>query len=185
MASPPSGLAGSPSLSRLLADLPLVAAAWLLSIGIDFLLHGGLLARLYLRPEPFLLPPGSAFARIPLGYLSFLILSVGLWWLLCTGRIRGGREGLRLGLLAGAVTWGGFLLGLFSISTAPPGLLVGWWAGQSVELGAAGAVMGAGFAATSRRPIYLCIAGLLFLCVVVTVALQSVGWAPPMEAVSR
>ena len=55
-----------------------IVAAWLLSIAFDFLLHGGVLARLYLSDSPFLLPPESALARIPLGYLSFLILTVGL-----------------------------------------------------------------------------------------------------------
>ncbi len=59
-----------------------VAAAWVLSVGFDLFLHAGLLARLYLEPSPFLLPPQEAFRRIPFGYLAFLGLTLALYWLL-------------------------------------------------------------------------------------------------------
>lgn len=170
------------------SHLALVAAAWLLSIGIDFLLHAGLLARLYLRDEPFLLPADLAFARIPAGYLSFLVLTGALWWLLRRTDARGFAPGVRAGLVFGAVAWGAFLLGLWSISTAPADLLAGWWMGQSLELGAAGGVLGAGLAATARaerRRIYLRVVALVVACIVVTVLLQSVGWAPAMDTVGR
>jgi len=49
--------------------------AWFAALGVDFLAHGGLLARLYAEPEPFLLPPRELFARIPLGYAAFGILT--------------------------------------------------------------------------------------------------------------
>src|SRR5690606_36135025 len=45
----------------------------------DLFLHGGLLARLYVGPSPFLLPADDAFRRIPFGYLTFLILTISLW----------------------------------------------------------------------------------------------------------
>lgn len=115
-----------------------MAAAWALSIGIDLFLHAGLLARLYVEPSPFLLPAQDAFRRIPLGYLTFLILTVGLFWLLRRLRIRGFTAGFRLAAVAGAVVWGAPVLGLYSISTANPGLLIGWWIGQTVELSVAG-----------------------------------------------
>lgn len=47
--------------------------SWLSMLGFDFFLNAGLLARLYLEPSPFLLPPAEAFRRIPIGYLSFLL----------------------------------------------------------------------------------------------------------------
>jgi len=56
-----------------------VGAAWVLSLGFDLFLHAGLLARLYVEPGPFLLPPMVAFRRIPLGYLSFLVLTLSLY----------------------------------------------------------------------------------------------------------
>ena len=54
----------------------LTLLSWLAMIGVDFLLHAGLLASWYVEPHPFLLPPTAAFARIPLGYMSFLGLAV-------------------------------------------------------------------------------------------------------------
>src|SRR5947209_7534433 len=48
--------------------------AWLAMIGLDFFLHGGLLAGLYTAPAAFLLPPAQAFSRIPLGYAGFFLL---------------------------------------------------------------------------------------------------------------
>jgi hypothetical protein len=66
-----------------------IAAAWVLSIGIDLFLHAGLLAHLYVEPSPFLLPAEDAFRRIPLGYLTFLMLTIGLFWLLRRLQVRG------------------------------------------------------------------------------------------------
>ncbi|NNE70810.1 MAG: hypothetical protein HKN29_10675, partial [Rhodothermales bacterium] len=57
-------------------------------------------------------------------------------------------------------------------------LLLAWWVGQSLELGAAGSVLGAGLAGFSRRKIYLRVAGLVVLCLVATIGLQIAGWAP-------
>ena len=77
-------------------DLGLILAAWLLSLGIDFLLHAGILARLYVLESPFLLPPESAFARIPLGYFTFLVLTVALWWLIALLGARGAARGFKV-----------------------------------------------------------------------------------------
>ena len=172
----------SPRLSR---DLGLVLAAWLLSLGIDFFLHAGALAQLYAQQSAFLLSPQAAFARIPLGYASFLVLTLGLWWLCSALEVRGARRGLTLGLVTGGIVWGGLLLGLYSISTAPVDLLVGWWLGQTVELGAAGAVIGAGKGVARRRRIYLWIALVVLALVVATVVIQALGWAPAMETVGE
>ena len=59
-------------------DVSLVLAAWALSLGFDFFLHGGLLARLYARDSAFLLPPESAFARIPAPAHSIAICWVSM-----------------------------------------------------------------------------------------------------------
>ena len=63
---------------RQLISLTLIA--WLAMLGFDFFLHAGLLAGLYVEPSPFLLPPLSAFALIPVGYAAFLLSSVLLVW---------------------------------------------------------------------------------------------------------
>jgi hypothetical protein len=173
---PPPG-----NVPNLRSDIGLIVSAWLLSVGIDFLLHGGILARLYFRESPFLLPAESAFARIPVGYFTFLVLTVSLWWLLGVLGTVGGFRGFRTGLLAGAVTWGALVLGLYSITTAPVDLLVAWWLGQSIELGAAGAVIGAGRKVAGRKRIHVTVAVVIIGCLVVTIVLQTLGWAPAME----
>lgn len=160
-----------------------IVAAWILSIGIDVFLHGGLLARLYVEPSPFLLSAEEAFRRIPLGYLTFLILTVGLFWLLRRLGIRGFSAGFRLGALAGAVVWGALVVGLYSISTARPSLLLGWWIGQSVELGFAGGVLGAVANGVPVKRVWVAVAVGLVVLAAATVALQSLGLAPAMKVV--
>jgi hypothetical protein len=66
-------------------------------LGFDFLLHAGLLAGLYLQPSPFLLPPVTALALIPAGYLSFLLLAVLLVWLMRRLKLAGWRAGAIFG----------------------------------------------------------------------------------------
>lgn len=161
--------------------LPTVLIAWFLSLGIDLFLHGGLFARLYLTSSPFVLPADQAFRRIPLGYLTFLLLTAALFWFCRRLDVRGIRAGWTHGIGLGVVLWGALVLGLYSISTANVPLLAAWWAGQTVELGAAGGVIG-GIAAgvTVRRMLFrvtLIVAALLVL----TIALQSFGLAPPMR----
>lgn len=158
-----------------------ITAAWVLSLGFDLLLHGGLLARVYARQEPFLLPADEAFARIPLGYLAFLGLTVALYWLLSRLGVRGAMAGFRFGILSGAVVWGALALGLYSISTASATLLGGWWAGQALELGLAGAVLGAWAAGVRPRRIWSIVAMAVVTCIILTIALQSLGFAPAMR----
>lgn len=160
-----------------------VAAAWVLSVGFDLLLHGGLLARLYAEPQPFLLAPEEAFRRIPLGYLTFLILTVALDWLLRRLGIRGATSGLRYGLLAGAVVWGALAIGLVSISTATPAILAAWWIGQSIELALAGAVLGAAAQGVRLKRLWAIVAVAVLACLAATVLLQSLGYAGPMEVI--
>jgi hypothetical protein len=160
-----------------------VGAAWVLSLGFDLFLHAGLLAKLYIEAGPFLLQPEVAFRRIPLGYLSFLVLTVSLYWLFhCLG-IRGVASGLRHGAIVGSVVWGALAIGLYSISTAALPLLVGWWIGQSIELGLAGAVLGTAAAGVSLKRIWIAVALAVFGCIVGAVVLQNLGVAPAMRPV--
>lgn len=155
-----------------------VVAAWVLAIGVDLFLHGGLLARLYLTPNAFLLPPSEAFRRIPLGYLAFFLLTCGLAWLFQRLAVRGAAAGFRVGLGAGALAWGAFLLGLASITRAAPSLLAGWWVGQTLELGLSGAVVGAAAAGVPRRRLWGRVGFAVLVFVALTILLQSLGFAP-------
>lgn len=158
--------------------IPSIAAAWILSVGFDLFLHGGLLASLYAEPSPFLLPPAEAFRRIPLGYAAFLVLTAALDRLFRRLGVRGTTAGFRFGAAAGAVVWGALAIGLYSISTATLPLLAGWWAGQAVELGLAGAVLGAAADRVPLKRIWARVAAAVIAFVVATVVLQSLGLAP-------
>lgn len=158
-----------------------IAAAWVLSVGFDLFLHGGVLARVYAAPSPFLLPAEDAFRRIPLGYFAFLGLTAALFWLLRRLDVRGTLAGFRYGAAAGAVVWGALSVGLFSISTASVSLLAGWWIGQTIELGLAGGVLGAAASGVPLKRIWWIVAASVAALVMVTVALQSLGLAPPMK----
>jgi hypothetical protein len=157
--------------------------AWLAVIGFDFLLHGGLLARLYSEPSPFLLPPEQAFARIPLGYLSFLVFQVFLVWLIVRLGISGWRTTFMFGMMVGGLIWAALVLGLLSIASAPPLLMLGWFAGQAVEAGIGASV--AALALATERPGRLVFQVLLFMlgAIVLTIVLQSLGLAPAARTV--
>jgi len=153
----------------------LTLIAWLSMLGFDFLLHAGLLAGLYLHPSPFLLPPLTAFKLIPLGYLSFLPLTVLLVWLMIRLQLSGWRQGAFFGLKLGGLTWGAFVLGLLSISTASYSLLFGWFIGQTVELAIAGAVIGSGLAGMRLRRLFGMVTVFVLLSVITVLILQSLG----------
>lgn len=159
----------------------LTLLAWLSMIGLDFFLHAGVLARLYVAPSPFLLPPDRAFILIPVGYLSFLGVAVLVVWLMARFGIQGWRQGAVFGLQLGALSGGAFILGLLSISTAPPALLAGWFFGQAVELGMAGMVAGSGFAVPQLGRLFLKVVALVIGAFVLTVVLQTIGLAPAVS----
>ena len=154
-------------------------------ISVDFLLHAGLLARLYLRAGPFLLGPEKAFSLIPLGYAGLLLLAISLSWLTPHFGVRGFIQGFLFGLRFGALLWGALVLGLASISTAPLGLLVGWFVGQVLELAIAGGVMGSALAGRSIKSLTVRVALLFIGALLLTLALQALGLAPALKVVSQ
>ncbi len=169
---------GPPQWRRLIAIALLV---WIAMIGLDFFMHAGLLARLYTEPSPFLLPPSRAFALIPLGYLSFLLLAILIIWLARRLRIHTAGAGFLFGLELGAIIWGAFTLGLASISTANPPLLAGWFIGQAIELGVGGAVAGSALGGRPLKSVLLRVLALAIAAFVLSIALQAAGWAPAVR----
>jgi hypothetical protein len=159
----------------------LIAIAWLAMLGLDFLLHAGLLAGLYLQAGPFLLPPLTAFQLIPIGYLSFFLPAILLAWLMRRLNLTGWRAGAIFGLKVGGLTWGAFVLGLLSISTASISLLVGWFFGQTLEMALAGAVIGSGLAGMRLRRLFGIVIVFLLLSVITVIILQSVGVVPTIR----
>lgn len=158
--------------------VPTVLLAWFLCLGADLFLHGGLLARFYAASSPFLLVAEAAFRRIPFGYVAILVLVGGLFWLCRRLNVRGVRSGWWHGFVAGIVVWGGLALGLYSITTAGGRLLAGWWLGQAVELGLAGAAMGALASGVPLWRAWLWVVAAVIALIALTVALQTMGLAP-------
>ena len=163
-------------------SVKLILLSWLAMLGFDFLLHGGLLAGFYVRPSPFLLSPMEAFRRIPLGYLSTLIIAGFLLWLFLRVNVRGWREGLKAGAAIGGAIWFSLALGMYSISTADPTLLVGWAAGGTLEIAYAGAVLGYGMEFQSLKKPFVIVSLTTIGFVILTLVMQSVGFAPAIQA---
>ena len=159
----------------------IVLLGWLAMLGFDFFLHSGLLARLYVQDSPFLLRPAQAFALIPFGYLSFLLMSGTLTWLMVGMDVHDGREGALFGLKLGTLVWGALVLGLASISTAGLDLLAGWFVGQVAELALAGYFVGSALRGSSLKRLFRNVIALLVLFAVVTIVLQSFGIAPSIR----
>ena len=162
-----------------------VFLSWLAVLGLDFFIHGGILARLYQEPSPFLLSPEQAFKLIPFGYLSFLLTSVIIVWLMLRIKIQGRRAGLIFGLKLGALMGGASILGLLSISTARLVLLIGWSLGQVVEMGLAGLVA-VEFLET-ERPGRLLVYVLIFILItfIITLIMQNTGLAPAARIIGQ
>lgn len=149
--------------------------AWLAMLGFDFFLHAGALAGIYTRESQFLLPPLEAFRRIPVGYLSFLIVAIFLVWLSVSLEIRSIKDGLLLGLGVGLVMWASFALGMYSITTAQPITLISWAVGQTVEMSFAGGIIGLALHHGKLRKAFLVALISSILLVLVTIVLQSLG----------
>lgn len=168
------------STRRLVGDTLLALIAVL---GFDFLLHGGILARLYAEPHPFLLSPEDAFRLIPLGYLSFLLFVILLVWLLVRLKIRGWSAGLLFGLKVGGLIWASVALGLLTISTASPTLMLGWFVGQTLEAGLAGMVAAEGLVTARPGRLIANVVGFIVVVFIVTLILQATGLAPAARVV--
>jgi hypothetical protein len=159
----------------------LLLAMLLAAIGVDIVLHAGFLHRFYLQPDPFLLPPKRAFQLIPLGYTAFVIILGYMLWLMARLKVAGASSGFSFALVFGAAFWGAGVLGLLSISTANPWLMLGWFLGQTIETGIAGAFAGAGLAGMRSSRLLLRAAGLMLFCFVTIVVLQSTGIVPTIK----
>jgi hypothetical protein len=162
-------------------DLPpsasTIALSWLAMLAVDFFLHGGLLAPIYDWGSSFLLSPQDAFLRIPIAYVGLLVLAGGLVVLLARLGVDNARDGAVVGAAIGAVGWAAMLLGLWSISTAAAPLLVAWWASQTAELAVGGFVVGSVLGGAPRRRVVSRVAVLLAGAVLLTIVLQTLGYA--------
>ena len=155
--------------------IKLTLLAWMSMIGFDFFLHAGILAPLYAKESSFLLPPERELTLIPVGYISFLGLAALLTWLMVRLNLQEWRKGAVFGFQLGFLAWGSLMLGLYSITTASPVLLWGWFLGQTVELGVAGAVVGKGLAERKLRRLFLMVFIFTILAIVAGILWQNIA----------
>ncbi|MHA2134222.1 MAG: hypothetical protein ACXAEN_14425 [Candidatus Thorarchaeota archaeon] len=151
----------------------LILIAWVATIGFDFLWHGGLLAEIYTRPNPVLLNPEQAFARIPFGYGSLLLMVVLVYWLVSLAGVNDWQRGLRIGFMFGGIMGITSILGQYSILKLELELLILWGIGQVLEFGAMGAILGAGASIASLRSLTKRVAAFVVIAVLLTIVLQS------------
>ena len=151
---------------------------WVATLGVDLFLNAGVFAEVFFESSPFLLSPEELFLRIPLGYLSFLLMTGLVVWLMSGLSITGWRAGARFGLFIGAVIHGASVLGIASVSTASVSFLAVWFIGQTLQTGVVGAVVGQGFATSNLRRFILFVVVLDIVLIGTTFALQSLEIVP-------
>lgn len=153
--------------------LAITLLAWFAFLAVDFFVHAGLLEERYERGGPGLLPLDLAFARIPAGYLSFLLLVGLVVWLGIRFEVSGARDGVALGLSVGVPLAAAHGLGLFSITTIDPVVLAWWSAAEAAEIAVAGAVTGSALASARIGRVVLFVAVAVIASFVATIALQN------------
>ncbi len=168
-------------MTKVKRPIPTVLLTWFAMLGFDFFLHGGLLANLYFAESDFTISPIEAFRRIPIGYIGFLLFVIFLVWIIPKLNPEGWKKGFWSGMKLGAILWGGFLLGLISISRIPVNLATAWMVGQTIEMGIGGAVVAAASEVTSLRRITLIVFSLVIFAFGATIVLQSMGIVPTLR----
>ena len=159
----------------------LILISWIAFLGFDFLLHAGLLAKMYSRTNPALLNAELAFYRIPFGYLSFLVFVVVVYWIFSRIGINEWKKGFWFGIKFGALLGMASTLGFYSILTVDLDMLIGWGLGQTIEFGIVGAIIGGANSGISLKKLLIGVATFVVIAVILTIILQNVGLAPPMS----
>jgi hypothetical protein len=152
--------------------------AWLGVIGLDFFLNAGILAHFYDWNLPSLLPPARMFAYIPLGYAAFLLWCILLAWLMVRTGTVGFSHGTTFGAEVGALYGASTFLAAMSLYTFPVRMVLCWSLDYFLVFTLAGAVIGAGLKAPKLRTVAYRVIAFVIVCLVLTVVLQTLGWAP-------
>ena len=155
--------------------IPSVFFAWLVFLTLDFLAHASLLSSIWEQGHPALKAKGELFRLIPLGYLSFLFLTILVGWLY--KRIFGSEGSAIKGLLFGA-TFGSLFalsngLGWYSFLSLPLDFVVWVSLVYFVELAAVGLVFGLLMHPVSLRKRIWLLTGFVILGFVIGIVLQN------------
>jgi hypothetical protein len=155
--------------------------SWLSQIIFDFFQHAGLFAKLWIESRAAFLPPEELFKRIPLGYLSFLITSSMLVWLMVRLGISGSKQGALFGFKIGAFLSCSYVLGMASGFPIKPALLIAILFGSTAQSAIAAGVIGSGVSGAHLGRLSLKLIVFLILVLIAYFLLQSLGLAPPMQ----
>ena len=128
-----------------------VILAWISSIAVDFFLNGGVFASYFSSGDSFIVSTSEAFVRIPLGYISLLLLVLVLAFLVYWKSGLTVYGGVKMSVAYGVVVASSTVLGLWSITVAPTEFLLIWFVDQVLELSVAGTILSISRAAPSRR----------------------------------
>jgi hypothetical protein len=161
----------------------LIITSWMAILGFDFLLHAGLFASIYTRSNPALLNAEQAFYRIPIGYSSFFVVVIVIYWLLSRIGINEWKKGVLFGMKIGVLLAVASILGLYSILRVDLDMLIVWQLGYMIEFGIVGGIIGGARSGISLKKLFLGVVTFVVFAVIFTIILQILGFAPPMEAI--
>ena len=159
-----------------------LTAMFLAALGVDFLVHAGILARYYVHPGPALLTTQQLVRRIPFGYASMLLTLVFELWLLSRMGVRSSKGGAWFGAVFGTVLGVAGAIGLFSLVPLGPNYLAMVAVSQIMEYTIAGALAGSSLA--SGRALRVVIIGFVTLVIGVAagLAMQAATPVPALTA---
>lgn len=161
----------------------IVLLGWLAQVGFDLFQHAGIFAQLWLESQSTFLPPTELFRRIPLGYLSFLVSTVFLAWLMLQLKIVGSKAGALFGIKIGSFLSASMVLGMASGFPIKFPLLVAWFFGGIAQYAVVAAVLGSGLGGARLGRLSLKVIGLVIMLFVITIILQTLGIAPAMTQI--
>jgi len=158
--------------------------SWLSQIGFDLFQNAGLFAKLWLESSAVFLPPEKMFKLIPLGYLSFLISSSMLVWLMVGLGISGWRNGALFGLKIGSFLSFAMVLGMASVFPVKSVLLAAWLFGGIGQNSIAALVIGSGLKRNARLGrLTIKVITFVIISAIVVIIMQNLGMSPAMEYV--
>jgi len=161
--------------------ISIVLLGWLVAIAVDFFQHAGLFAKLWLESAPAFLPPEVLFQRIPFGYMAFLLATVLVTWLMVRLNLSGWKQSAAFGFKFGVASEGILVLGILSVFSVSPTLLMAWFFGGVAQYSIVCAVIGSGLGGSHLGHLWAKALVFVVSLVVITIILQTLGYAPVMQ----
>ena len=162
-------------------NFKIILLSWLGFIGFDLFLHAGLLAKLYHEDNPAILPPLDAFYLIPVGYFAFFLYCVFLYWLILTTKISDRIAIIKFSVMVGVFLGIASTLAQVSILQVNELLLIGWGIGFIIEIFIAGTIIAYALTGYSHKKLFYLVILFDFALFIITVVMQNIGLAPPLE----